>query len=64
MTQTIEVRGARSYPVMVGNGLFGEVVSSIPASASRVAVIHPRALRATGDRIRQDLGEFLSAISI
>jgi 3-dehydroquinate synthase len=64
MTQTIGVRGAREYHVIVGNGLFREVVSSIPDSASRVAVIHPRALRATGDRIREDLGEYFSAISI
>src|SRR5690606_35203329 len=60
----LEVRGASSYPVVVGNGLFSQVVASIPTSASRVAVIHPRALRATGDRIRQDLGEYFSAISI
>ncbi len=64
MNQTIEVRGARRYPVVVGHDLFGQVVSSIPTSATRVAVIHPRALRATGDRIREDLGEFFSAISI
>lgn len=64
VTQTIEVRGAHSYPVVVGAGLFAEVVANIPTSASRVAVIHPRALRATGDRIREDLSEFFSAISI
>jgi 3-dehydroquinate synthase len=64
VSQTIEVRGARTYPVVVGNGLFREVVTSIPASASRVAVVHPRALRSTGDRIREDLAEYFSAISI
>jgi len=55
MTRTIEVHGANSYPVVVGRGLFEHVVASVPATASRVAVIHPRALRATGEQLRADL---------
>ena len=62
MTQTIEVRGANPYPVVVGRGLFDQVLASIPATASRVAVIHPRALRATGEQLRADLS--VEAISI
>ncbi len=62
MTQTIEVRGASSYPVVVGRGLFDHVLASIPTTASRVAVIHPRALRATGEQLRGDLS--VEAISI
>jgi 3-dehydroquinate synthase len=61
---TIEVAGARPYPVHVGHGLFELVVSSIPAAAARVAVIHPRALRATGEQVRADLARDLNAISI
>lgn len=64
MKQTIEVRGARGYPVVIGRGLFEDVVASIPAGAARVAVLHPRALRATGERIRADLSDGRQAISI
>lgn len=61
---TIEVAGARPYPVHVGHGLFEQVVASIPTTAARVAVIHPRALRATGEQVRADLATGLNAISI
>ena len=61
---TIEVAGARAYPVIVGHNLFDAVVASIPAGAARVAVIHPRALRATGEQIRADLSGGTNAISI
>ena len=62
--QSIEVKGASPYPVIIGNGLFEQVAASLPATASRVAVIHPRALRATGEQVRADLSEAFQAISI
>ena len=64
MTETIEVRGSRAYPVIVGNGLFAQVVQAIPEGVTRVAVLHPRALRATGEQIRRDLSDAITAISI
>lgn len=64
MKQTIAVKGVRGYPVVVGHDLFEDVVASIPAGAGRVAVLHPRALRATGERVREDLSDGRQAISI
>ncbi|GAA1169489.1 3-dehydroquinate synthase [Nesterenkonia xinjiangensis] len=43
------------YEVVIGNGLLGRLPQMIGAQAERVLVIHPRALRATGDVVRQDL---------
>ncbi|GAB3189007.1 3-dehydroquinate synthase [Nesterenkonia suensis] len=43
------------YEVVVGNGLLGRLPQMIGTQAERVLVIHPRALRATGDVVRQDL---------
>jgi 3-dehydroquinate synthase len=62
--QVIEVGGAHPYPVVIGRGLFDEVVAAVPQRAAQVAVIHPRALRATGERLREDLGRTAKAISI
>lgn len=64
MTETIMVNGTQPYPVVIGNGLFEQVVASIPASATRVAVVHPRALRATGEQLREDLSVRFAAISL
>ena len=64
MTETIEVRGSRAYPVIVGNGLFAQVVQAIPEGVTRVAVLHPRALRATGEQMRRDLSDAFTTISI
>jgi len=64
MTHTIEVRTANPYQVVVGHGLFDQVVAHLPTSARRVAVIHPRALRATGEQVRADLTGSFEAISI
>lgn len=64
MTQTIAVKGQREYPVVVGNDLFGQVEAHLPEGAQRVAVIHPRALRTTGERMRTDLSRERTAISI
>lgn len=55
---TLQVTGttpAESYPVMVGNGLLGELPELLGPAVKKVLVIHPRALRATGDVVRDDL---------
>ncbi len=56
----IEVPTGSPYLVHVGRGLFETLLSSVPRSATRVAVIHPRALRATGEQIRADLPNAIS----
>ncbi len=52
---TLPVRGASPYDVVVGTGLLGELPRMLGEGVRRVAVIHPRALAATGEAIRQDL---------
>ncbi|HWG95091.1 MAG TPA: 3-dehydroquinate synthase [Mycobacteriales bacterium] len=51
----IAVRGDRPYDVVVGEGLLGELPPLLEG-AQRVAVVHPAALRATADVVREDLG--------
>jgi 3-dehydroquinate synthase len=46
--------GEQPYEVLVGEGLLGEVAGLL-AGAQRVAVVHPRALRATADHVVEDL---------
>lgn len=64
MAHTIEVNSGSPYPVIIGNGLFEQVLEHLPADAARVAVIHPRALRTTGEQLRADLAQNYQAISI
>jgi 3-dehydroquinate synthase len=64
MSDTIMVNTAAPYPVVVGRGLFEQVVAAIPPGAAKIAVIHPRALRTTGEQIRTDLSGQWNAISI
>jgi 3-dehydroquinate synthase len=52
---TLHVAGASPYDVVVGTGLLGEVPGMLGEGVRRVAVIHPRALAATGEAIREDL---------
>ena len=54
MTTRIPVRGASPYDVVVGHGLLGELPAML-ATAQRVAVVHPTALRTTGEAIAEDL---------
>ncbi len=54
-TVRIRVGGADGYDVVVGSGLLGELAPLLGSATTRVAVIHPRALRATGEAIRDDL---------
>jgi 3-dehydroquinate synthase len=51
----LHVGGASPYDVVVGSGLLGELPAMLGAGVQRVAVIHPRALAATGEAIREDL---------
>ena len=50
----IRVRGDAPYDVVVGEGLLGELAPAL-SGAQRVAVVHPAALRATGEAVREDL---------
>ncbi|MEV6208992.1 3-dehydroquinate synthase [Kitasatospora sp. NPDC051914] len=57
-TVTIHVGGSAGhdpYDVLVGHQLLGELAPLIGGKAKRVAVIHPEALAATGEAIREDL---------
>lgn len=45
------------YDVVIGRGLLGELPRMLGAGVQRVAVIHPRALAATGETVRADLRE-------
>ena len=47
--------GHDSYDVLIGHHLLGELNGLIGSRAKRVAVIHPEALSATGEAIREDL---------
>jgi 3-dehydroquinate synthase len=50
----LRVEGAQPYDVVVGEGLLGELAPLL-AGAQRVAVVHPAALRASADAVREDL---------
>ncbi len=54
---TLHVGGASPYDVVIGNGLLGELPTTLGEGVRRVAVIHPRALSATGEAVRADLAE-------
>ena len=53
----IKVGGEAPYEVVVGHGLLDELPAMIGPKAARVAVIHPRALAATAEAVRDDLIE-------
>ena len=46
---------ANNYDVVVGRGLLGELPERLGERVRRVLVIHPRALRLTGDTVRDEL---------
>lgn len=55
---TIPVQGDtpdNRYDVLVGNGLLGKVPELLGERVKKVLIIHPRALRATGDVVKNDL---------
>ncbi|PWI42097.1 3-dehydroquinate synthase [Streptomyces sp. ICBB 8177] len=47
--------GTAPYDVLIGRQLLGELPGLIGPDAKRVAVLHPEALSATGEAIREDL---------
>jgi 3-dehydroquinate synthase len=53
----LHVGGGTPYDVVVGTGLLGELPGMLGDGVQRVAVIHPRALVATGEAVRQDLAD-------
>lgn len=57
---TISVTGgspAENYDVVVGRGLLERLPALLGERVRRVLVIHPRALRATGDAVRDELAD-------
>ena len=52
---TLRVAGSSPYDVVVGTGLLGELPAMLGEGVQRVAVVHPRALAATGEAVREDL---------
>ena len=54
-TSVLHVAGASPYDVVVGTGLLAELPHMLGDGVRRVAVIHPRALAATGEAVRADL---------
>ena len=51
----IRVEGDAPYDVLVGTGLLGELPGMLGEKVQRVLVVHPRALRTTGEAVREDL---------
>jgi len=51
----ITVAGEQPYDVVVGERLLGELPALVGERAQRVLVVHPKALRATGEAVRDDL---------
>lgn len=56
---TIEVHAEHTYPVIIGRNLLDQISNAVQG-ADRVAVIHPRALRETGELIRNSLKDVTS----
>lgn len=54
-TTRITVAGERPYDVLVGRGLLGELPGLLGDGVSKVLVVHPRALRTTGEAVQEDL---------
>ncbi|MDN5669618.1 MAG: 3-dehydroquinate synthase, partial [Renibacterium salmoninarum] len=46
---------AENYDVVVGRGLLAKLPELLGERVRRVLVVHPRALRLTGDSVRDDL---------
>jgi len=51
----IRVTGGGDYPVIVGSKLLGKLPQLLGSQVQRVLVIYPRALRTTGELVREDL---------
>jgi 3-dehydroquinate synthase len=51
----VRVDGSAPYDVVIGRGLADELPVLVGPAPRQVAVVHPRALRATGEQVRADL---------
>ena len=51
----ITVDGESPYDVVIGRGLLGELRGMLGPAVAKVLVVHPRALRASGEAVRDDL---------
>jgi len=51
----ITVEGDAPYDVLIGRGLLGELRGLLGPAVAKVLVVHPRALRSTGEAVRDDL---------
>ncbi|MDF2849044.1 MAG: 3-dehydroquinate synthase, partial [Oerskovia sp.] len=51
----VRVEGAQPYDVLIGRHLLGELPSMLGPDVRRVLVIHPSALAASADTVREDL---------
>jgi 3-dehydroquinate synthase len=51
----ITVDAGSPYDVVVGRGLLGELPGLLGTGGNRAAIIHPAALRASGEAVREDL---------
>jgi 3-dehydroquinate synthase len=47
--------GDSAYDVVIGYGLLGELAGLLGTAVEKVLVIHPRSLRTTGERVRDNL---------
>ena len=54
-TTEIRVTGGGDYPVLVGKKLLGELPGLLGERVKKTLVIYPRALRTTGELVREDL---------
>ncbi|NAZ74904.1 3-dehydroquinate synthase [Kineococcus sp. T13] len=54
-TVRIPVDGETPYDVVLGRGLLGELRGLLGPRVAKVLVVHPRALRTTGEAVRDDL---------
>ncbi|WP_380168480.1 3-dehydroquinate synthase [Jannaschia sp. R86511] len=51
----VRVEGAQPYDVVIGHRLLDRLPALLGTDVRRVLVVHPRALRSTGDAVREDL---------
>jgi 3-dehydroquinate synthase len=56
-TVRVRVDGPAPYDVVIGRGLADELPALVGPAPRQVAVVHPRALRATGEQVRADLAD-------
>lgn len=54
---SLEISGDTTTSVLFGQGLLGELPALLGGRTRRVLVIHPRALRTTGEVVRDELAE-------